>query len=142
MVLGDVPSLHFFNGTSIRFRGACDWSSPAIAAFYSKVQDGNMHYVIVNVKYVGFISGAHKWFLKISVDGKPYVSYGMQTSGSAGPITTGGSPQVTVTGTPADSYVDEVIRPEQTREKLVRALEMLRDKRQENPARKHGNIPL
>jgi len=39
-------------------------------------------------------------------------------------------------------YVDEVIRPEQTREKLVRALEMLRDKRQANPTRKHGNIPL
>ncbi|HZX40268.1 MAG TPA: acyl-CoA carboxylase subunit beta, partial [Myxococcaceae bacterium] len=33
-------------------------------------------------------------------------------------------------------YIDEVIRPEQTREKLVRALEMLKDKRQENPARK------
>jgi propionyl-CoA carboxylase beta chain len=39
-------------------------------------------------------------------------------------------------------YIDEVIRPEQTREKLVRALEMVKDKRQENPARKHGNIPL
>ena len=39
-------------------------------------------------------------------------------------------------------YIDEVIRPENTREKLIRALEMLKDKRQENPARKHGNIPL
>jgi propionyl-CoA carboxylase beta chain len=39
-------------------------------------------------------------------------------------------------------YIDEVIRPEQTREKLVRALELLKDKRQENPTRKHGNIPL
>jgi propionyl-CoA carboxylase beta chain len=39
-------------------------------------------------------------------------------------------------------YIDEVIRPEQTRERLVRALEMLQDKRQENPTRKHGNIPL
>jgi propionyl-CoA carboxylase beta chain len=39
-------------------------------------------------------------------------------------------------------YIDEVIRPERTREKLVRALEMLKDKRQENPTRKHGNIPL
>ncbi|HXX29433.1 MAG TPA: carboxyl transferase domain-containing protein [Myxococcaceae bacterium] len=39
-------------------------------------------------------------------------------------------------------YIDEVIRPEQTREKLIRALEMLRDKRQENLSRKHGNIPL
>jgi propionyl-CoA carboxylase beta chain len=39
-------------------------------------------------------------------------------------------------------YVDEVIRPEQTRSKLIRALEMLKDKRQENLPRKHGNIPL
>jgi propionyl-CoA carboxylase beta chain len=39
-------------------------------------------------------------------------------------------------------YIDEVIRPEETRAKLIRALEMLKDKRQENPIRKHGNIPL
>jgi propionyl-CoA carboxylase beta chain len=39
-------------------------------------------------------------------------------------------------------YIDEVIRPEQTRGKIIRALEMLRDKRQENLPRKHGNIPL
>ena len=39
-------------------------------------------------------------------------------------------------------YIDEVIRPEQTRLKIIRALEMLKDKRQENLPRKHGNIPL
>jgi propionyl-CoA carboxylase beta subunit len=39
-------------------------------------------------------------------------------------------------------YVDEVIRPEDTRPRLVRALEMLRTKRQELPPKKHGNIPL
>jgi propionyl-CoA carboxylase beta chain len=39
-------------------------------------------------------------------------------------------------------YIDEVIRPEETRPKLIRALLMLKDKRQENPPRKHGNIPL
>ncbi|HEY3449228.1 MAG TPA: acyl-CoA carboxylase subunit beta [Myxococcales bacterium] len=39
-------------------------------------------------------------------------------------------------------YLDEVIRPEQTRSRLARALEMLEDKRQEVPSRKHGNIPL
>jgi propionyl-CoA carboxylase beta chain len=39
-------------------------------------------------------------------------------------------------------YVDEVIFPEETRGKLVRALEMLENKRQENPPKKHGNIPL
>ena len=39
-------------------------------------------------------------------------------------------------------FVDEVIAPEMLRSRLVRALEMLRDKRQANPPRKHGNIPL
>ncbi|NVJ02359.1 acyl-CoA carboxylase subunit beta [Myxococcus sp. AM009] len=39
-------------------------------------------------------------------------------------------------------YIDEIIRPEETRAKLIRALELLKDKRQENLPRKHGNIPL
>jgi propionyl-CoA carboxylase beta chain len=39
-------------------------------------------------------------------------------------------------------YLDEVIRPEETRAKLVTGLEMIKNKRQENPPRKHGNIPL
>ena len=38
--------------------------------------------------------------------------------------------------------VDEVIEPRQTREKLIRALAMLRSKREELPPKKHGNIPL
>jgi propionyl-CoA carboxylase beta chain len=39
-------------------------------------------------------------------------------------------------------YVDEVIRPRDTRPKLIRALSALKNKRQDNPPRKHGNIPL
>lgn len=39
-------------------------------------------------------------------------------------------------------YIDEVILPEQTRGKLIRALEMLKTKRQSLPPKKHGNIPL
>lgn len=39
-------------------------------------------------------------------------------------------------------YVDEVIDPTDTRPKLIRALEMLKNKRDINPPRKHGNIPL
>jgi acetyl-CoA carboxylase carboxyltransferase component len=38
--------------------------------------------------------------------------------------------------------VDEVIEPRQTRPKLIRALEMLRNKREDLPPKKHGNIPL
>ena len=39
-------------------------------------------------------------------------------------------------------YVDEVIRPRETRAKLVRALAAIGNKRDSNPPRKHGNIPL
>ena len=38
--------------------------------------------------------------------------------------------------------VDEVIEPRQTRPKLIGALEMLRNKRETLPPKKHGNIPL
>jgi propionyl-CoA carboxylase beta chain len=39
-------------------------------------------------------------------------------------------------------YIDEVIKPEQTRPRIITALEMLATKRQANPPKKHGNIPL
>ncbi len=39
-------------------------------------------------------------------------------------------------------YVDDVIPPRQTRPTLIRALEMLETKRDANPPKKHGNIPL
>jgi propionyl-CoA carboxylase beta chain len=39
-------------------------------------------------------------------------------------------------------YIDEVIKPEETRAKIIRSLEMLANKRDTNPPKKHGNIPL
>ena len=39
-------------------------------------------------------------------------------------------------------YLDDVIEPQDTRPKLIAALEMLRNKRQESPKKKHGNLPL
>ena len=39
-------------------------------------------------------------------------------------------------------YVDDVIEPKETRPRLINALEMLSNKRDSNPAKKHGNIPL
>jgi propionyl-CoA carboxylase beta chain len=42
----------------------------------------------------------------------------------------------------ARGYVDEVIRPSETRPRLIRALEVLEDKQDVNPRKKHGNIPL
>jgi propionyl-CoA carboxylase beta subunit len=39
-------------------------------------------------------------------------------------------------------YVDEVIEPRLTRGRIIRALRLLRNKRDTNPPKKHGNIPL
>ncbi len=42
----------------------------------------------------------------------------------------------------ARGYIDEVILPRETRPRLIRSLEVLADKRDTNPRKKHGNIPL
>ena len=42
----------------------------------------------------------------------------------------------------ARGYIDEVILPRETRPRLIRALEVLENKRDTNPRKKHGNIPL
>lgn len=39
-------------------------------------------------------------------------------------------------------FIDDVIMPFATRKRICRSLAMLKDKKQENPWRKHGNIPL
>jgi propionyl-CoA carboxylase beta chain len=39
-------------------------------------------------------------------------------------------------------YVDEVIEPRDTRARLIAVLELVRTKRDQNPPKKHGNIPL
>lgn len=42
----------------------------------------------------------------------------------------------------ARGYVDDVIEPSETRARIILALEMLNTKRENRPAKKHGNIPL
>lgn len=42
----------------------------------------------------------------------------------------------------ARGYVDDVIEPRETRPRLINALQMLQRKRDENPPKKHGNMPL
>jgi propionyl-CoA carboxylase beta chain len=39
-------------------------------------------------------------------------------------------------------YIDDVIEPRETRPRLIEALRMLQNKRDTNPPKKHGNIPL
>ena len=42
----------------------------------------------------------------------------------------------------ARGYIDDVIMPSETRPRLINALNMLQNKRDSNPPKKHGNIPL
>ncbi len=42
----------------------------------------------------------------------------------------------------ARGYIDDVIEPQETRPRLIEALQMLQNKRDTNPPKKHGNIPL
>ncbi|MBC7226568.1 MAG: acyl-CoA carboxylase subunit beta [Thermoflexales bacterium] len=42
----------------------------------------------------------------------------------------------------ARGYIDDIIEPQETRPRLIEALKMLRNKRDANPPKKHGNIPL
>jgi acetyl-CoA carboxylase carboxyltransferase component len=39
-------------------------------------------------------------------------------------------------------YIDDIIEPEETRPRIIEALESLAGKREPRPKRKHGNIPL
>ena len=39
-------------------------------------------------------------------------------------------------------YIDDVIKPRETRSRLINGLEMLASKVDSNPKKKHGNIPL
>src|SRR5881275_2851175 len=41
-----------------------------------------------------------------------------------------------------NGYIDAVIQPHETRRRLIDALEMLQTKRDKNPPKKHGNMPL
>lgn len=42
----------------------------------------------------------------------------------------------------ARGYIDDIIEPKTTRPRLIRAFEMLENKKDTNPPKKHGNIPL
>lgn len=42
----------------------------------------------------------------------------------------------------ARGFIDDIIEPKDTRPRLISALEMLKNKRDTNPPKKHGNIPL
>ena len=43
---------------------------------------------------------------------------------------------------PQKALIDEIIHPNETRQRLIQAFSFVEDKKREQPQRKHGNIPL
>jgi acetyl-CoA carboxylase carboxyltransferase component len=41
-----------------------------------------------------------------------------------------------------EGYLDDIIKPAESRRRIIKSLQMLLDKRVPTPQRKHGNIPL
>jgi propionyl-CoA carboxylase beta chain len=52
------------------------------------------------------------------------------------------SAEIAVMGPKGAVVIDDVIMPHETRKRICRSLAMLKEKKLENPWRKHGNIPL
>jgi propionyl-CoA carboxylase beta chain len=82
-------------------------------------------------------------------DGAVNIVYRNQIQGAADPDATRGQFVAEYKRTFANPYkaaelgfIDEVIYPRQLRRRLAGCLEMLRNKRESNPPKKHGNIPL
>jgi methylmalonyl-CoA decarboxylase subunit alpha len=85
----------------------------------------------------------------MGADGAANIIYRREIQGSANPDATRASkiaeyktafdnPYVAA----ARGYIDDVIQPEQTRAQLILHLEMLEDKAETRPFKKHGNMPL
>jgi len=47
-----------------------------------------------------------------------------------------------ITLAPAEGIIDAIIEPSETRSRIITALRSLENKRDTNPRKKHGNIPL
>jgi len=77
------------------------------------------------------------------------VLYGREAAKSADPVAFLAEKELEYQETVANPYVaaqrgyiDDIIEPADTRQRIVRALSLLRHKRDTNPMKKHGNIPL
>ena len=154
-VPGFLPGVRQEHGGIIR-HGAkllyayCEATVPKITVITRKAYGGA--YDVMNSKHVrGDINYA--WptaeIAVMGVDGAVNIIFKDQIEQSADPEATRRQLIAEYQQTFANPYVaasrgfiDDVIEPQQTRPKLISALQMLKNKRDTNPPKKHGNIPL
>ena len=154
-VPGFLPGVKQEHGGIIR-HGAkllyayCEATVPKITVITRKAYGGA--YDVMNSKHVrGDINYA--WptaeIAVMGVDGAVSIIFKDQIEKSADPVSTRKQLEAEYLEKFANPYVpaargfiDDIIEPRQTRPRLISALQMLRNKRDTNPPKKHGNIPL
>jgi len=155
----DVPG--FLPGTDQEYGGIirhgakllyafCEASVPRIQVVTRKAYGGA--YVVMNSKAIG-CDLAYAWpsaeFAVMGPDGAVEIVYRRELAEAADPAARKAELVADYTERYVNpyiaaerGYVDDVIHPADTRAVLVRSLAMLRSKREEQPRRKHGNVPL
>jgi len=109
-------------------------------------------YVVMSSKYIG-TDITYAWpsaeIAVMGADGAANILYGRQIKNAEDPEAERGrltlqyqEEYLNPYAAARAGYIDEVIEPAETRQKLIEALAALQNKVQMNPARKHGNIPL
>ena len=159
MIVEDVPG--FLPGTEQEFRGIIRHGSKLLYAFSEatvprltvitrKAYGGA--YVVMNSKHIR-ADISYAWpsaeIAVMGAEGAVNIIHRKEIADSSEPEATRAdliADYSTKFSTPyiaaERGYVDAVIQPQDTRRSLVKALEMLRSKRETIPQRKHGNIPL
>ena len=155
----DVPG--FLPGTDQEYGGIirhgakllyafCEATVPRVQVVTRKAYGGA--YVVMNSKAIG-CDLAYAWpsaeFAVMGADGAVEIVHRRELAEAADPAARKAELVAEYTERYVNpyiaaerGYVDDVIHPGDTRVVLVRSLHMLRSKREEQPRRKHGNVPL
>lgn len=159
LVLEDVPG--FLPGTDQEWNGVivhgakllyafCEATVPRITVITRKAYGGA--YDVMNSKHIGAdlnFAWPNAEIAVMGASGAAEIIFKKEIAAAEDPAAKLAEKVAEYTGkfaTPYRAaqrgYIDEVIFPEETREKLISGFEMLQNKAVKNPKRKHGNIPL
>ena len=144
----DVPG--FLPGVAKLLYAYCEATVPRIQIITRKAYGGA--YVVMNSKSIG-ADLAYAWptaeLAVMGPQGAVEIVYRRELQQAADPAVRRAELVAEYTEKYANpynaaerGYVDDVIDPAETRQKIVAGLRMLRTKREELPRRKHGNVPL
>lgn len=99
---GSPSYIYLTNSTE---SGIASWYSSDITSLFDSIEGSKAHCIVFEFTHI--IDG--NWWMKISTDGRPYVDYGLQNSGSCPLSTIDTDPYVIVSGSHTSAWLDDVI---------------------------------